>query len=439
MVREGPFASAHAHFDPVLHAWPRAPAISIAVTIQLPLLVRAGTMEAVQAAWAMPLKKETCVPMQDETLEETVTALVAWATAEAAHLQQFQQVLQGYNVFASPACQSLFEGKGRPDLPSVIAVPGLAHTVLSMPLTCKWQQFHALLEKAHAKKPLRLPAQADDLYWLTFTAKRLVVMRAKLLFMKSYPNRMIYRLGYLSSKDLATIADLLMRMQTIEVKEPAANTERPLDMGDLFSDPASPLRPSAVVGDSQTTSPATPALTPSPLPKAEPSKDRFGIPLMFAPTLDIEESPQKRPRVSEAIPGMFAVNLPPRPIHKGAVKQHFQKPEAPASKTVKAPGVKAPRAKAPPMPKVAAKAPAVKVPLADGEVQVKYTYPNEPVRTYCQAFVDGKWQHVVTVTWAQHPKHRDIVLHIGGEVHKGKKTLEEAKAERAKLLSTWPR
>ena len=59
-------------------------------------------------------------------------------------------------------------------------------------------------------------------------------------------------------------------------------------------------------------------------------------------------------------------------------------------------------------------------------VKVKYTNMYRcPVGTYCQAFVDGKWQHVVTVQERQHAKHADIVKHIGAQVQSGKLSLDD--------------
>lgn len=43
-------------------------------------------------------------------------------------------------------------------------------------------------------------------------------------------------------------------------------------------------------------------------------------------------------------------------------------------------------------------------------VQVKYTHPVKQVRTYCQALVDEKWQHVITVTEKEHAEHRAMCM-----------------------------
>ena len=66
-------------------------------------------------------------------------------------------------------------------------------------------------------------------------------------------------------------------------------------------------------------------------------------------------------------------------------------------------------------PVAAKKQAAAKKPAADVDtvVRVKYTHPMNPVRTYCQALVDEKWRHVITVAEKEHAEHRAIVQAVG--------------------------
>ena len=70
-------------------------------------------------------------------------------------------------------------------------------------------------------------------------------------------------------------------------------------------------------------------------------------------------------------------------------------------------------------------------------VQVKYTHPVKQVRTYCQALVDEKWQHVITVTEKEHAEHRAIVQAVGEGLCKGIHTFQASKLRKADLLQTW--
>ena len=70
-------------------------------------------------------------------------------------------------------------------------------------------------------------------------------------------------------------------------------------------------------------------------------------------------------------------------------------------------------------------------------VRVRYTHPLQPVRTYCQAFVDDKWQHVITVAEKEHPEHRAIVHAVGEDLCHGLHTFQDSKLRKAELLETW--
>jgi len=143
-------------------------------------------------------------------------------------------------------------------------------------------------------------------------------------------------------------------------------------------------------------------------------RQTYGIPAMFLPDViaieddDECEQPAKKP-----------CRRPLVPVHKGAKKANFESMKKPAAATHKKP----------------AAAPAVG---GGSKVQVKYTYPLHPVRTYCQAYLVDKWVHVVTVTEKQHAQHKAIVTHIGEEVRLGKKSLGAAKKSRKKHLASWP-
>ena len=71
--------------------------------------------------------------------------------------------------------------------------------------------------------------------------------------------------------------------------------------------------------------------------------------------------------------------------------------------------------------------------------QVKYTHATSGgVRTYCQAWVDGKWQHVLTIMQKHHAEHQAMVERVGEELRQGKLSFQEAKAKRKTVLQTWP-
>ena len=76
-------------------------------------------------------------------------------------------------------------------------------------------------------------------------------------------------------------------------------------------------------------------------------------------------------------------------------------------------------------------------PLEGPVVRVKYTHPLQPVRTYCQAFVDDKWQHVITVAEKEHPEHKAIVHAVGEDLEHGQETFEDSKLRKYELLESW--
>lgn len=64
--------------------------------------------------------------------------------------------------------------------------------------------------------------------------------------------------------------------------------------------------------------------------------------------------------------------------------------------------------------------------------KVRYTYPKDG-RTYAQAWVDGRWQHVITVSAKESASHQAIVTHVGRQLEKGELTFSEAKAKKHEL------
>ena len=85
------------------------------------------------------------------------------------------------------------------------------------------------------------------------------------------------------------------------------------------------------------------------------------------------------------------------------------------------------------------KSDSLKRPGTDATTQVKYTYAKSGgVRTYCQAWVDGKWQHVITIMEKHHAEHQAMVQRVGEELRQGKLSFQEAKAKRKTVLQTWP-
>ena len=77
------------------------------------------------------------------------------------------------------------------------------------------------------------------------------------------------------------------------------------------------------------------------------------------------------------------------------------------------------------------KSDSLKRPGTDATTQVKYTYAKSGgVRTYCQAWVDGKWQHVLTIMQKHHAEHQAMVERVGEELRVGKLSFQEAKANR---------
>jgi len=85
------------------------------------------------------------------------------------------------------------------------------------------------------------------------------------------------------------------------------------------------------------------------------------------------------------------------------------------------------------------KSDSLKRPGTDATTQVKYTYATTGgVRTYCQAWVDGKWQHVLTIMQKHHAEHQAMVERVGEELRQGKLSFQEAKAKRKTVLQTWP-
>ena len=81
----------------------------------------------------------------------------------------------------------------------------------------------------------------------------------------------------------------------------------------------------------------------------------------------------------------------------------------------------------------------LKRPGTDATTQVKYTYAKSGgVRTYCQAWVDGKWQHVLTIMEKHHAEHQAMVERVGEELRVGKLSFQEAKLKRKTVLQTWP-
>ena len=108
--------------------------------------------------------------------------------------------------------------------------------------------------------------------------------------------------------------------------------------------------------------------------------------------------------------------------------------KGPAAATVKKPAAATAK-----KPAAAKKQAAAKKPVADVEtvVRVRYTHPLQPVRTYCQAFVDDKWQHVITVAEKEHPEHKAIVHAVGEDLEHGQETFEDSKLRKYELLESW--
>ena len=115
----------------------------------------------------------------------------------------------------------------------------------------------------------------------------------------------------------------------------------------------------------------------------------------------------------------------------------------PAAAALKKPAAAAAQASAPPAKAAKAetvpKSNSLKRPGTDATTQVKYTYAKSGgARTYCQAFVDGKWQHVLTIMQKHHAEHQAMVERVGEELRVGKLSFQEAKAKRKTVLQTWP-
>ena len=94
------------------------------------------------------------------------------------------KLTNGHNIFAVQAVGTLCEGSGRPDLLALLEVKGLAAMLVALPTNYTYIHISQFLGEAHQEVALRSPPSQDDSYWLQFQAKRLVVMRGRLHFMK---------------------------------------------------------------------------------------------------------------------------------------------------------------------------------------------------------------------------------------------------------------
>ena len=53
------------------------------------------------------------------------------------------------------------------------------------------------------------------------------------------------------------------------------------------------------------------------------------------------------------------------------------------------------------------------------------------IRAYCQAFIDGKWKHVLTVCPHEHAQLRSIVVKICDMLQNGEMSFDEAKSAKS--------
>ena len=87
------------------------------------------------------------------------------------------------------------------------------------PTQCSDKRLLTLLTAAHAIAPLR-PKRPDDAVFLDWCSKRLHVLWTLVKFLRTYPRRIVYRLKFLSPKQLGELAALTRAISHVHVKEP---------------------------------------------------------------------------------------------------------------------------------------------------------------------------------------------------------------------------
>ena len=307
-----------------------------AVLLGLQLLF---AMEALRAAYNLPLAGE--LPISLEAYAAALKHFKDWALGQVEACKKFQTALNGHNIFAVQAVGTLCEGSGRPDLLALLEVKGLAAMLVALPTNYIHIQIYKFLGEAHQEVALRSPPSQDDSYWLQFQAKRLVVMRGRLHFMKKYPARMQHRITTMPAADLETIAGFLHGLQAIPVKEPFfAQKLQSTALGPVALQNAAVLKTPA---EAALVPPQLqqPAVTPPQPPSLEippswrdtppPVRNAGGIPLMFLEC--IYETPRifnvrsDSPNAEDWLTPVRKPPRPPRPISKGAVQTQFPKKE----------------------------------------------------------------------------------------------------------------